>query len=91
MHHYASTNVVWNPPHTSCMQYTQDDIDRFVEPIINYDVPKHEWNRQGLESIKSFGHDINLEMFKQHTEKWNKIRKLNIYDHVPELTKLANG
>lgn len=91
MHHYASTNVVWNPSHASCMQYTQDDIDRFVEPIVSYDVPKHDWNRQGLESIKSFGHNNHIEMFKQHTEKWNSIRKLNIYDYVPELAKLLNG
>lgn len=88
--HYVSTNVVWNPPYTATMQYTQDQIDKMIGPVIEYETDGDvSWNRAGLESIKSFGHNNNLEMFKQHTEKWNNIRKLNIYDYVPELSLIS--
>ena len=61
-----------------------------IGPVLEEKVDKpYTWNRSGLDKIRSYGNDKHTEQFKAHTEKWNSIRKLNIYDHVPELSLIV--
>ena len=87
VNHVTSSNIVWTPAYTSCALYTQSQIDDIVGPIMEFkDTPEVTWNRNGVDKIKSFGNNDLVGAFSRHTEKWNNIRKLNIYDHVPELS-----
>lgn len=95
-HHYVSTNVVWNPAHTSCALYSQEEIDSMVKPIMEYkflDQVKNTyptWDRTGLDKIISYGNNKLIKMFNQHTDKYNKIRGVDIREHVPALQLLSN-
>lgn len=106
IHHYTSTNVVWNPPHTSCALYSQKDLDSIIKPIMEYKIPeidamikplidqvKHTcntWDRSGLDKIKSYGHDNYISTFNRHTDRYNYYRGFDIRKHVPALSLLSN-
>lgn len=85
-----STNVVWDPAWLSPSLFDEEYLYHITKEIMEYDDYFSEWVRNGLNNIKSYDDNTQYERFINHTEKWNKIRGMNIWDLVPELQRIKD-